>query len=140
MDDTDFTCALSGITAGDADRVEDADDDDLGELPVGWIRVQLARRVRNPRWVLLQQLKASAIEAQLQNVPAASREEGRLVIEMQVDAAYAALEATIPPYITDEEECFLSPPENDGAIAEEYSKLRAMLNLPAYEIEKKEEK
>jgi hypothetical protein len=61
---SEYVCALSGVEADEADLVASTDDE-AGDLPVGWSRITIQRRVVNPRWIEVQQGKAAVIEVTL---------------------------------------------------------------------------
>ena len=88
---SDYVCALSGVEADDTELVEGSDD--LGDLPVGWTKITVQRRLLNPRWYEVQQAKGALVEVTLSQLPEEMREQMRPLITVQVDAQFAALEA-----------------------------------------------
>lgn len=125
---SEYVCALSGAEADEEDLVEDADDE-LSDLPVGWTKITVQRRMLNARWLEVQQAKEALVEVTLAQIPEEAREQMRPLITVQVDAQFAALEATIEEYTVEEEEVFVAPPESDKALAAEYFEIRERLGL-----------
>lgn len=124
----EYVCALSGVEAEDEDLVIGGEDD-VADLPVGWTKITLQRRVVNPRWTEVQQGKAAMVEVTLMQIPEEAREQMRPLIALQVDAQFAALEANTEEFGTEEEVVFVSPPESDKALAAEYFELRDRFGL-----------
>ena len=125
---SDYVCALSGAEANEDDLVEGADDD-LSDLPVGWTKITVQRRLLNPRWLEVQQAKEALVEVTLMQLPEEARDQMRPLITVQVDAQFAALEATVAEYTTDTDEVYVAPPESDKALAAEYFEIRDRLGL-----------
>lgn len=125
---SEYVCALSGVEADEADLV--TADDDGGDLPLGWSRITIQRRVANPRWNEVQQGKAAVVELTLMQIPEEAREQMRPLIAIQVDAQFAALEDATEEYLLDEEVVFVAPPESDKALAKEYLEIRDRFGLP----------
>lgn len=124
---SDYVCALSGVEAEDSDLVSGGDD--LGDMPVGWTKITIQRRLLNPRWYEVQQAKGALVEVTLSQLPDEMREQMRPLITVQVDAQFAALEASIEEFVTDEDEVYVAPPESDKALAAEYLDIRDRLGL-----------
>jgi hypothetical protein len=124
---SEYVCALSGVEADETDLVESSDD--LGDLPVGWTKITVQRRLLNPRWYEVQQAKAALVEVTLSQIPDEAREQMRPLITVQVDAQFAALEASIDEYVVDVDEVYVAPPESDKALAAEYFDIRDRLGL-----------
>jgi len=124
---SEYVCALSGVEADENDLVEGGDD--LGDLPVGWTKITVQRRLFNPRWYEVQQAKAALVEVTLAQIPEEAREQMRPLITVQVDAQFAALEASIEEYVVDADEVYVAPPESDKALAAEYFDIRDRLGL-----------
>ena len=125
---SEYECALSGVEADEDDLVAGVDDD-LADLPVGWTKITVQRRLFNPRWLEVQQAKEALVEVTLAQLPEEAREQMRPLITVQVDAQFAALEASIEEYITDTDEVYVAPPETDKALATEYFEIRDRLGL-----------
>jgi hypothetical protein len=124
---SDYVCALSGVEAEESDLVSGGDD--LGDMPVGWTKITIQRRLLNPRWYEVQQAKGALVEVTLSQLPDEMREQMRPLITVQVDAQFAALEASIEEFVTDEDEVYVAPPESDKALAAEYLDIRDRLGL-----------
>lgn len=138
-EETEYVCALSGVAADDEALVVDAaDDDDLEELPVGWTRVTLDRRMKNPRYEMIQQVMAGVIEQTLAQVPEANRDAARPLLALQVEAQYAVLLDRTPPYLTETEVTFIAPPDSDTALKAAYTGLRTTLGLSVDATDKEE--
>jgi hypothetical protein len=125
---SEYVCALSGVEADEDDLVESTDDD-LSDLPVGWTKITVQRRLISPRWLEVQDAKTALVEVTLAQLPEEARDQMRPLVTVQVDAQFAALEANIDEYITDTEEVFVAPPESDKTLAAEYFDIRDRLGL-----------
>jgi hypothetical protein len=132
MDHNDlFVCALSGVEAPELDILPDEMADDLGLLPVGWTRLVIERRLPNPDWQEVQQVKAMMVEAATQQIPEDQRvPEATRALQIQVAAQYAALEDTMSPFLNMKEVLFVAPPEVDPSLAKEFYSIRDRLGLP----------
>ena len=110
-DNSQFECVLSGLRPTEAEAAvvdHPLNDDDLGDLPVGWFEVRVRRRVPNERWLMIQAVKAELVKNQLANVPEDRRDDALPVVALSIDAGYAALEATTPPYLVVEDVVYLA--------------------------------
>jgi len=130
----EYECALTGVVADGGDP---SDDDGLGDLPVGWTRVQLSRRQFNPKWVLIQQVKQGMIHGMLEQTPDAP-EFQRYALSLQVEAQFHSLEGDTPMYLPDlEEVVYISGAEE---ITESLNQVRSALGLdPLPEGDEEEE-
>lgn len=104
---SDIYCALTGEGPDEEELIDLGDDD---ELPPGWIRVTVERRLPNLARVELDAAKKAICAAQLEQYGEVGDEVKRLV-ELQVDATFAALEAQNPPTLIREESIYICPPE-----------------------------
>jgi hypothetical protein len=129
MPSPDYVCSLSGVEADEDDILDDATDD-LGAMPVGWTRVTFQRRLMNPRWEEVEQGKELLIETALAQVPEESKDAARLLIALQIDAQFVALEAATDRYVVYDEVIYVAPPELDKALATEFFSIRERLGLP----------
>ena len=117
---SEYVCGISGVEADEEDFIEGSDD--LGDMPVGWTKI-------TPRWLEIRQAKEALVEVTLSQLPEEARDQMRPLIAIQVDAQFAALEASVEEFVIDEEEVFVAPPESDKALAAEYFEVRDRLGL-----------
>jgi hypothetical protein len=127
MQQFDYECALSGLTQEGLEEINGiAEDDDLGDLPVGWSRVVIQRRVHNPKWLMIQQVKEVAIRGLLAQMPPEAQQQQGWMISLQVEAQFHELEKDTPQFITIEDVAFLS---NNEEVLEPYNEIREMFGL-----------
>jgi hypothetical protein len=127
-EDDDFVCALSGLTPTDAEYPDDLDQD---PIPTGWTRVTLERRDLNREWVEVQAVKAAMIKQTLEQIPEEVREQAARVVELQIRAQYAALEAQINKFDTDEVTVYLAPGSRGAEIQKAIDALYDSLGIEA---------
>jgi len=141
MDHNDlFVCSLSGVEAPDTDILPDDLADELGVMPVGWTRIVIERRLPNPDWQEVQQVKAMMVEAATQQLPKKQRvPEAIRALQIQIAAQYASLEERMSPFFNMKEVIFVAPPELDPALATEFFDVRDRLGLPIPEDEAEDE-
>jgi hypothetical protein len=133
MDDHNdlFVCSLSGVEASEIEVLPDDLADDLGLLPVGWTRLVIERRLPNPDWQEVQQVKHMMVEAARQQLPEDQQvPEAIRALQIQVAAQYASLEERMNPFVNMKEVLFIAPPEMDPALATEFYAIRDRLGLP----------
>ncbi len=122
---TEFECALSGeVTEAETGT----------EIPLGWTRVTIERRVPSYRWEEIQRGKATMIQASLTQLPEEAREVMLPLVALEMEARFAALEATVEEWDTITEVVYISPPERDGLVMNEYNQIRDKLGLDPLEI------
>ena len=127
---TEFECALSGeVTEAETGT----------EIPLGWTRVTIERRVPSYRWEEIQRGKATMIQASLTQLPEEAREVMLPLVALEMEARFAALEATVEEWDTITEVVYISPPERDGLVMNEYNQIRDKLGLDPLEIVDDEE-
>jgi hypothetical protein len=131
---SEYECALSGKAAADTDLVPDDknDESDLGEMPVGWIRVTVQRRGVNPAWLEIQKRKArqlAGMQAQIPDLADAERAEAVEDTRMAVEAAFFAIEQGTPKYVTVEDVAYVSNPDANKQIVAEWKKIADALSL-----------
>lgn len=124
---SEYVCALSGTEADEDALVESTDE--AGSLPEGWTKVTFQRRVLNPRWFDIQNAKEALVEVTLSQIPEEAREQMRPLVTIQIDAQFAALEGNVDEYLLEEETVFVSPPQDDEAVAAEFMELRERFGL-----------
>ena len=141
MDHNDlFVCSLSGVEAPDTDILPDDLADELGVMPVGWTRIVIERRLPNPDWQEVQQVKAMMVEAATQQLPKKQQvPEAIRALQIQIAAQYASLEERMSPFFNMKEVIFVAPPELDPALAKEFFDVRDRLGLPIPEDEDEDE-
>lgn len=100
MDEFEYECAISGLTAESAAFDPNATKDELGDLPVGWTRVRVTRRQINPKWVMIQHTKDRMLQTLIQQTGAKTPVE-QISLSLQVEAQMAPLEKTTPMYTED---------------------------------------
>lgn len=123
-EESEFECALSGVTtAGDGNVVPD---DELEDLPVGWTKVTFERRRYNPEWVQIQSVKSIAKAGLMMQIQENMRAENEWAIDIQVRAQFLVLEQTVPRYLTEVEEVYIS---DSSEVIEPYNELRDQLGL-----------
>ena len=136
MFDTPYICALSGVAPSE-DLPEELDD---GGVPESWVKVTLTRRFINAKWVAVQGVKRGMLRESLENIPRrGTRRERFSDLMVQIDAHYFAMEEGMDKYLEEEEEVYISTPEADPALMEEYNKVRETLGLEREEIEDEDE-
>lgn len=130
--DDEFTCALSGLTPTADEMPDNADQD---PIPLGWTRVTLERRDPNPEWIELQAVKAALIQQALEQIPEEMRVQAARVVELQIRAQYAALDAQIQKFDTDEVVVYLAPGRRGAEIQKAIDALYDSLGIEADEDE-----
>lgn len=137
-DEDIIKCALSGSAA--TDLIEDADDDDdMGEAPIGWLRITVERRGVNPEWVEFQTRKQRQLaNAQAQTMaaipadfPEAERAEVMKDIEFAINCALKPVEDDLDKYETYEEVVYVRDPGADKAVGAAWLDIAKNLGLTA---------
>ena len=136
----DIICSLSGIAPTEEELMADLPPE-ANWLPAGWIRVTVERKYPNPEWLKLQTVKQSLVEATLQQIPPEHRDGQRENVEVQVDAQYYHLEHSdkYKKTVIEKDAVYISPPEADEELMEEYLRLLELLGIDIYEDESVEE-
>jgi hypothetical protein len=124
----EYECSLSGIVAPGGPSYEK---DELGDLPVGWTEVKFSRRVLNPDYVVIQQVKQAMIHGLVAQLPEEGKDTQSIIIRVQVEAQLKALQDATPPYITEVETVYLAPGSLSPDVAEAYNEVRESLGLEA---------
>ena len=120
MASTDVFCAVTGALPDDADLPADHpwEEDELGDLPVGWTRVTLQTRTPNPAWQEIVGVEEAMIAQVVQGLPKAQRKQAVVGVRVQVAAQLAAMKAATAPYIIETEVAHIAPgDEGDKALA-----------------------
>lgn len=128
---SDIECAFSGRHPREVELVADApDDDELGELPIGWYSITVNRREYNPEWVEIQEVKSVHVQAMLAQTPeGADRDAAERFARVTVDATFAARENAVDKYVSREVEVFAASSE-DPKIAAKIRELCKILGVP----------
>lgn len=135
---SNYICALSGEQAEDEELVEDSPDE-LDDMPIGWTRITFERRLVNPRYAMVQQAKAMLVDAALANVPEEAREQARPLVQIQLDAQFAALEAETAEFSIEREVVYVSDTDQNTLVAKEFDAVREALGLVAEEADEQED-
>ena len=128
MSSDEYYCVLSGVIPKDYE-VADDEGDELGDIPLGWIKIQVSRRTLNPEWILTQEIKKQTLEQYLTQVDEDQREEARAALEIQVAAQYASYEDKIGKYEVTEETVYIANPEIEIALNPELISLFENLEI-----------
>lgn len=131
-DKYEYECALSGLVAP-GDMPFEADG--LDDLPPRWTELKFSRRVVNPEWVLIQQVKQAMVAGVVRQFPDNVREAQAVAVRVQVDAQFYAMEQDIPVYLTEVETTYLSPAEMSEDVAEALNQVRDTLGLDPIELD-----
>lgn len=120
MASTDVFCAVTGALPDDADLPADhpLEEDELGDLPVGWTRITLQTRTPNPAWQEIVGVEEAMIAQVVQGLPKAQRKGAVVGVRVQVAAQLAALKAATAPYLIETEVAHIAPgDEGDKSLA-----------------------
>jgi hypothetical protein len=133
-EETEYVCALTGKAAREDEIVHDVrEDDDLDQLPIGWLKITVERRVLNPEWLRFAEAKEQLIASQLQaippDVPADERAAGERLTRAAIDAQFYAVLAGIPRYVTDTEDVYVKDPDADKQVAEAWGEIAGVLGF-----------
>jgi hypothetical protein len=130
----EYECALTGVVEPGG---YENDSDGLGDLPVGWTKIEITRRQLNPRWMLIQQVKEAMVEGLVQQFPEDIRDVQRYAVSVQVEAQFHGLEQDTPMYLPDiQDVVYIS--DNDD-IVDVINGFRDTLGLELLELEAQEE-
>jgi hypothetical protein len=125
-------CALSGVTPTDEEVSIAGIGDDDSDTPLDWIEITLARRVINPLYAELVEVKAGLVAGLLATIEdPQERESNRQQIELQVEAQFAALEQNpqYTPVITESVVRYLAPTAYAEGLADARNELLESLGL-----------
>lgn len=88
---TTYECSKTGMVETSAD----------GNLPPGWLEVQIRSRVHNSEWVRIRQLIEAQVAAYAQQIPEddPSRDLRIEAIEYQVQASFQAAMDKVPEFV-----------------------------------------
>jgi hypothetical protein len=114
-----FECALTGQKA-EAFELGDKPTDVTEGLPPEWVEITIKRRSISPDWLAVRQTKQRQLQSILMQVPEELRDGEAPYVAIGVEAAFAAYEARIKPYVIDyEQTLFVSPDEEATAMLNE---------------------
>lgn len=118
MPSTDVFCAATGALPDDTDFPSDhpSEDEELGDLPVGWTRITVQTRTPNPTWQEIAAVEEAMIAQVVQGIPKAQRKPALVGIRVQVAAQLAALRAQTPPYLIETEVAHVGPTEEAAKV------------------------
>jgi hypothetical protein len=123
----DYYCVLSGLSP---QSIGEDEGDDFGDMPNGWLKITVQRRVENPKWQLIQQIKEASLEQMIAQIPEEARDESvSEALAIQIEAQYVAIEDRIGRYIVDEEVRYIADPAQSEAIQKETKTLFDKLEL-----------
>lgn len=126
-----FVCSISGIEEEGDSFYETEEKDGLFDLPLGWTAVAIKRRVSNPKYQLLMQMREVLVANMLTQAGKNVSPAQAAAIELQVEAQFAALLKDTPAHVTEHEVAFIAPVErSDEMLLEVYNELRTTLGLP----------
>lgn len=126
----EYECAISGVKAPGIHE----SDEELDDLPLGWTRITIQRRLPNPEYVALQQVKSATVEGVLLQVQEEHRAEQRPFVTLQVEAQFRALQNDTPPFLVDVQDVLFISESSD--VNEALNDVRQQLGLdpvPSYE-------
>lgn len=121
MINEDYYCVLSGLAPQASGEDEG---DEFSDLPNGWLKITVQRRVENPDWQLIQEIKKASVQQMMSQIPEDQIEEGvQRAIELQIDAQYVGLEERTGRYMVFEEIRYISDPSTSEPVAIESKKV-----------------
>lgn len=130
----EYECALSGIVENGGIEF---DGDGMGDLPAGWTQVIIKRRAYNPKWLLLQQLKHSMVQALLGQFAEGVSDAQRAGVELQVEAQFHSIEQGTPVYVNDVDDVVYISAGSE--ILDNVNEFRALLSLEPVSVDDEED-
>lgn len=129
-----YECALSGMEAKESDLITDAEESDtLGDLPLGWLKITIQRRVLNPVWQQVQLRKHRMLRSAESQIPQGLTEQDRNELledaAMHILATFSHLDSVTPKYVTLDEEVYVSPPSADPQLQAAWDEIGDALGL-----------
>jgi hypothetical protein len=119
-----YECALTGQVVDGSPADTHTKD---GDMPVGWTKITMTRRMYNPSWLLIQQVKNRMIQGLLAQLPPEIQQAEELAIRLQVEAQFASLENLTPRYERDfDETIYLS---DSGDVFDSLNEAREALGM-----------
>jgi hypothetical protein len=138
MPTDDYICTLSGLEPTDAEVIPDdieLDDDNLDELPMGWIRVTVEQRALNGAWVELQRRKSRILQLQQTQVPRDAFEsdedhqDALGDVAWGIAATFAAIEQQTPRFVTLSDEVYIAAPAVRPGVAKAWGQIAEALDI-----------
>ena len=129
----EYYCALSGV-APQENQITEEDDEYVGDLPIGWVKITFSRRYPNPKYELIQDVKAAAMEQLLSQIDEKHREQVREALQIQVEAQYSYFEDKLGRYIIDEVTAYVADPASSAELTTEVSGLLESLELDLIDL------
>ncbi len=130
---TQVVCAISGLapTEEDTDILSEIDPDDRKELPLGWVAITIEYRAVNEEYQKIALAKSALVSQILSGIPEDQREDAEDMVEIQIDAQFAALEAQKKnaPTILDKKTLYLAPADRSTELRAEIKKLFGILGI-----------
>jgi len=130
---TQVVCAISGLapTEEDTDILAEIDPDDRKELPLGWVAITIEYRAVNEEYQKIALAKSALVSQILSGIPEDQREDAEDMVEIQIDAQFAALEAQKKnaPTILDKKTLYLAPADRSTELRAEIKKLFGILGI-----------
>lgn len=130
---TQVVCAISGLapTEEDTDILSEIDPDERKELPLGWVAITIEYRAVNEEYQKIALAKSALVSQILSGIPEDQREDAEDMVEIQIDAQFAALEAQKKnaPTILDKKTLYLAPADRSTELRAEIKKLFGILGI-----------
>jgi hypothetical protein len=123
----EYYCALSGLAS---DTTGEDEGDEFSDLPEGWLKVVIQRRVMNPDWIMVQNIKSESLDQMLSQITEDQMVDGvKRAVELQIEAQYVALEEKLGRYIVFEETQYIADPQSNKQVAVELQSVLSKLEL-----------
>ena len=131
---TPVVCAISGLapTEEDVDILTEIDPDDARkELPLGWVALTIEYRAVNEEYQKIALAKSALVSQILSGLPEDQREDAEDMVEIQIDAQFAALEAQKKnaPTLLEKKTLYLAPSDRSTELRAEIKKLFGILGI-----------
>jgi len=126
-----YKCSISETEELGDQFYASGEKDGLEDLPIGWTAITIKRRLLNPKFQQLFQMRELLVADMLTRVGKSPTEAQRIAVELQVEAQFAAIMKDTPVHLTEHEVAFIAPLEqSDEMLREVYNEIRSTLNLP----------
>lgn len=131
----EYTCALSGVT----EDGHDVNHKEVGTLPDGWVQIIVRRRILNPRFLEIQQVKEGLVQSNLKDLPPEHLEIQEMVTRNLIDAQFAALEASVPESLVETSEVFVSDPDANPDVKTALDNILRELDIEPFDSDEDDE-